>query len=274
MIGLMSVGADHYSICKWCGRIAKESSRRVHSGTGSNFSYNCDYRELHDDTRFLLPPEVRSRALEVFAMPEPEWAEAGTSPDNPPVSVVLSEADWKAVVSILHNTCMLKGYEWLKWEQFVSQTIQTAVVQAQPPQTPPMTSERHSLGGSTTGVWCPNSGHSEMIWIAKERVNNCVTDYYLCLYCGMVLMCTDFGEDFESDASLLSGALKEKAIQIIQSDPLSKKRLLEPDQPYRLRSRAARGNPKRFTEDELGDMAEGQRLLRLEEGEWTEDDLY
>jgi len=40
-----------------------------------------------------------------------------------------------------------------------------------------------------------------------------------------------------------------------------------------IRSRVERGNTKRYTEEELADIAFGQALGRLEDGEWTEEDL-
>lgn len=44
-----------------------------------------------------------------------------------PVSVTLSESNWKAILWILRVACLLKGDDWMRWQQGVSQSVLAAI---------------------------------------------------------------------------------------------------------------------------------------------------
>lgn len=50
-----------------------------------------------------------------------------THSSNIQIPVALSEANWRAILEILHAACQLKGGNWVQWEESINRTIQTAI---------------------------------------------------------------------------------------------------------------------------------------------------
>jgi hypothetical protein len=198
-------------------------------------------------------------------------------------AVIFSEENWRAIQSLIQEGCQRYGGLWVTWGKQIVDHIELAIIDqinvafdesSAAEANLDMADLQPSIDTPVESVpqaGCSDGKHAKMIWVGREKRYNCMTDYYLCPRCGRVLMHADFGEDFESDVSLLKGEIRDKAMQLIRTNPIYRQHLLRSEPPYGLRSRTERGNPKRYTEEELEVLETTRWLLKLEDGEWPDD---
>jgi len=209
------------------------------------------------DTSWMSNPLPRSKFTSWIA----------NSSDNIEVSVTLSEANWKAILDILHGFCQRHGEAWVQWGESIGEVIQASIARARstlPSTGTPIPKYAHEEFGFN----CRNSRKHKIVFLLNRKESK----YYLCTDCGAVLIVTDWGDVFDSDVSKLTNEVKAKALEVIQSSPVYKERLLKSESPCLFRSRAERGNP--YTQEELEEMADwemGRRLSALMEGEYDYD---
>lgn len=97
-----------------------------------------------------------------------------------PVSVILSENGWRAILKILHPVCQARGGDWIRWEQEVSKIILTAIEETRAAELTP----GPVRAAKTYGPWgpiCPFCGRT----MTKSSTDGALSSHiYECSRCG------------------------------------------------------------------------------------------
>ena len=245
-----------------------------------------------------LPYEVQAKAREVLA-----WLRDG----NARAQVELSEKHWRAILRILEETCSPKGDDWIRWQKSVSEIVEAAIDKARPldglalpapPNPPNGVGQRYKVGDK---VWYWFDAETCFVWqLGTVAAVTEYTDTFYYAACHAIdldgsVSCSAVMEpyivpdgDEPTNPPALSGSgvfglPNDRAIELFDEARkwIDDNRDLVDQcaRDFSLRGRSGRiwRNPEWHDEgryeDDLMNQELGEQLLRLEEGEATEDDL-